>query len=187
MKEWYLQTGKIKATRPKRRKQIIQYSYLQKLRGVCLLGLAWARTKPSSSLNSLLQMLMLIWPWSKMTLFLVVQITNLGERHYRNGKLPISTKKGSFWWRDTFGFLDLFKGMSSLIVSIGSTCLLWYDLFWQHLSPSFSRIVFVGKEQGYHSPAGSTPVISDLFLHPLSSLITNFNSLSAFWLLYLIL
>lgn len=50
------------------------------------------------------------------------------EKHYRNGKLPNHTKKGSFWWRDTLKLLDAYKGMSMNNIQNGSTCLFWFVL-----------------------------------------------------------
>jgi hypothetical protein len=52
------------------------------------------------------------------------------DKHYRNGKVPnINTPKGSFWWRDALKTLDKYKGMGSIYVENGKTCLLWDDLW----------------------------------------------------------
>jgi hypothetical protein len=49
------------------------------------------------------------------------------EKHYRNGKLPSHVKKGSFWWKDSLKLLDKFKGMASVSVIDGASCMLWED------------------------------------------------------------
>lgn len=52
------------------------------------------------------------------------------DKHYRNGKLPNTlVPKGSFWWRDALKLLDKYKGLASVVVSNGETCLLWEDLW----------------------------------------------------------
>jgi hypothetical protein len=49
--------------------------------------------------------------------------------HYPNGTLPTNNKKGSFWWKDALKFLESFKGMTSLTISDGSSCLFWTDIW----------------------------------------------------------
>lgn len=49
------------------------------------------------------------------------------KKHYSNGKLPSHVKKGSFWWKDILKLLDKFKGMASVSMADGSSCLLWDD------------------------------------------------------------
>jgi hypothetical protein len=52
------------------------------------------------------------------------------DKHYRNGKLPsITVPKGSFWWRDTLKLLDKYKGLASVTIFSGQTCLFWDDLW----------------------------------------------------------
>jgi hypothetical protein len=47
------------------------------------------------------------------------------DKHYRNDKLPNSAApKGSFWWNDILKLLDKYKGMASVIISDGRSCLL---------------------------------------------------------------
>lgn len=36
------------------------------------------------------------------------------ESHYKNGKLPISNNKGSFWWKDIIKLLDSYKGLTKV-------------------------------------------------------------------------
>jgi len=45
------------------------------------------------------------------------------EKHYRNGKLPGHTKKGSFWWRDILKYLPHFKEMTRVQLQCGSSIL----------------------------------------------------------------
>jgi hypothetical protein len=49
------------------------------------------------------------------------------EKRYANGRLPNHVKKGSFWWRDILKLLDKFKGMASVSVYNGVSCLFWED------------------------------------------------------------
>lgn len=51
------------------------------------------------------------------------------ERHYSNGRLPGTSRCGSFWWRDIVKLLESFKGMARVTVQNGSTCFLWQDLW----------------------------------------------------------
>jgi hypothetical protein len=52
------------------------------------------------------------------------------DKHYTNGKLPdIRMPKGSFWWRDVLKLLHKFKGMASVTIFSGQSCLLWDDLW----------------------------------------------------------
>jgi hypothetical protein len=53
-------------------------------------------------------------PWVKL----------IWDKHYRNGKLPSSTTpRGSFWWRDILKLLKKFKGMASVLIASGKSCL----------------------------------------------------------------
>ena len=59
-------------------------------------------------------------PWVKL----------IWDKHYRNDKLPNSTTpRGSFWWRDILKLLEKFKGMASVLVANGKTCLFWDDVW----------------------------------------------------------
>jgi hypothetical protein len=49
------------------------------------------------------------------------------EKHYRNNKLPGTTKKGSFWWRDVLKNLPQFKNMTKIQPKYGDTCIFWKD------------------------------------------------------------
>jgi len=46
------------------------------------------------------------------------------EKYYSNDRLPNHIRKGSFWWRDLLKVLDKFKGMASVNVASGNSCLL---------------------------------------------------------------
>lgn len=61
------------------------------------------------------------------------------ETHYSNGKLPSHVKKGSFWWRDILKLLDTYKGIASVSLNNGRTCMLWSDL-WNGIVPSQSYL-----------------------------------------------
>jgi hypothetical protein len=49
------------------------------------------------------------------------------EKHYRNGRLPDTVKKGSFWWRDVLKLLAAFKEMTIIHVKNGQSCFFWKD------------------------------------------------------------
>jgi len=49
------------------------------------------------------------------------------EKHYRNGKLPIHIRKGSFWWRDNLKLLPDFKNIAMPQIHNGETSLFWHD------------------------------------------------------------
>jgi hypothetical protein len=51
------------------------------------------------------------------------------EKYYSNGRLPNHTRKGSFWWKDILKLLQKFKGMASVNVQNGKSCLFWDDLW----------------------------------------------------------
>ena len=59
------------------------------------------------------------------------------EKLYPNGKLPGHKREGSFWWRDNLKLLDQFKGLATVNIKDGKTCLLWQDL-WGGRVPAFS-------------------------------------------------
>ena len=92
------------------------------------------------------------------------------EKHYRNGKLPDHTKRGSFWWSDNLKLLDKYKGMASVSASNGSTCLLW-DNCWQGppWKLTFPELYSFVKKPNISLAAASvvSPLI-DLFNLPLS-------------------
>lgn len=51
------------------------------------------------------------------------------ESYYDSGKLPGTSKKGSFRWRDVLKSLDKFKGIARVEINNGKSCLLWKDLW----------------------------------------------------------
>lgn len=76
------------------------------------------------------------------------------EKHYRNGKLPGTVKKGSFWWRDVLKLLPTFKRMAAVQVKNGTTCFFWQDnwcsqpfqeLFPQAFSFAQNKLITVSK------------------------------------------
>lgn len=59
-------------------------------------------------------------PWVKL----------IWDKRYRDGKLPSpSLLKGSFWWKDALKLLKKCKGLASVTIFNGQTCLLWDDLW----------------------------------------------------------
>lgn len=100
-------------------------------------------------------------PWVKL----------IWERHYSNGRLPnSSTPKGSFWWRDTLKLIDKFKGLASVIISNGQTCLFWDDLWnGQVRKQQFPELHSFAKNKRISlSKAVSTEELVNLFNLPLS-------------------
>lgn len=49
------------------------------------------------------------------------------KKHYRNGKLPNHTKKGSFWWGDILKLLNDFKSLANPQIKNGQSILFWHD------------------------------------------------------------
>jgi hypothetical protein len=93
------------------------------------------------------------------------------NKHYRNGKLPSSSiPKGSFWWRDALKLLEKFKGLASVSVANGQTCLLWDDLWnGQVRKLQFPELYSLAKNKGISlSKAHNTPDTHDLFNLPVS-------------------
>jgi hypothetical protein len=43
------------------------------------------------------------------------------EKYYANGRLPGTSRLGSFWWRDVLKLLTSFKGLSRVILRDGKT------------------------------------------------------------------
>lgn len=92
------------------------------------------------------------------------------ESYYSSDKLPSTTKKGSFWWRDVLKLLDKFKGMAKVTVNDGRSCFFWEDLWGDdtlvHKYPelfSFAKKKQITFKQGFsHTP------LHGLFHLPLS-------------------
>jgi len=51
------------------------------------------------------------------------------EWYYSNGRLPGTSRLGSFWWRDIVKLLSSYKGMARVQIKNGATCFLWQDLW----------------------------------------------------------
>ena len=49
--------------------------------------------------------------------------------NYQNDKLPSAIKKRYFWWKDITKLLDKFKGIATVNLADGRTCLLWWDIW----------------------------------------------------------
>lgn len=91
-------------------------------------------------------------------------------KHYKNGKLPNHIKRGSFWCRDILKLLDKFKGMASVSVADGSSCLLWDDCWWeQPLKLAFPELFSYAKKPAISlKEAVSASLSANLFHLPLS-------------------
>lgn len=92
------------------------------------------------------------------------------EKYYANGKLPNHTKKGSFWWKDVLKLLDKFKGMASVSVADGVSCLFWEDCWsGQPLKLEFPELFsFVKKPSISLKDASLVAPAYNLFNLPLS-------------------
>ena len=106
---------------------------------------------------------------------------------YSDGSLPSSQKKGSFQWRDLLKLLDSFKGIAVVNVRDGKSCLLWEDMWLNHIPKlSFPKLFsFANNPQIALTDAFSAGGPSDLFhlaisdtaLQQLITLAENLNSL----------
>jgi len=78
----------------------------------------------------------------------------IGKKYYSNGKLPNHVRRGSFWWRDVLKLLDKFKGLASVNIADGSSCLLWDDM-WDGRVPRFAlpELYSFAKKNKSVSPA----------------------------------
>lgn len=56
---------------------------------------------------------------------------------------------GSFWWRDIFSLMDIYRGITSCIPGAGDTILLWKDLWDKNgvLQDSYKRLFSYAKEE----------------------------------------
>lgn len=91
--------------------------------------------------------------------------------HYPHGALPINNNRGSFWWKDILKSLVSFKGLASVIVSDGSTCLFWKDIWNNNLMSSIFPELFSFARAHHISVQSfiSTNDRSELFHLPLST------------------
>jgi hypothetical protein len=72
----------------------------------------------------------------------------LWEKYYNSGKLPNTSKKGSFWWKDILKLLTKFKGMAAVEIGDGSSCLLWEDLWGNDImSQKFLELFSFAKDK----------------------------------------
>jgi hypothetical protein len=93
------------------------------------------------------------------------------DKHYRNAKLPSSsTPKGSFWWRDALKLLDKYKGLASVSIANGQTCLLWDDLWNGQVSKiKFPELYSFAKNKSINlNTTQNAPVLHDFFNLPVS-------------------
>ena len=70
------------------------------------------------------------------------------EKYYKSGKLPESSKKGSFWWRDIVKLLNKFKGMARVEIENGPSYFLWEYLWGNEiLNQKFLELFSFAKKQ----------------------------------------
>ena len=88
-----------------------------------------------------------------------------------HGALPMNNNRGSFWWKDVLKSLVSFKGLASVIVSDGSSCLFWLDIWNNNLMSSiFPELFSFAWAQNISVQSFiSTNNRSDLFHLPLSA------------------
>ena len=93
------------------------------------------------------------------------------EKHYQNDKIPSAIKKGSFWWKDNIKLLDKFKGIATVNLADGRTCLLWCDIWeGQVCAQAYPELFSFAKLENLSvQKALSTTSIVQLFHLPLSS------------------
>jgi hypothetical protein len=87
------------------------------------------------------------------------------EKHYKNGKLPNHTRKGSFWWKDNLKLLNKFKSSTVITVENGQSCIFWTDN-WRPISPATSapELFFFAKNKFLSvNVVLNTDEISELF------------------------
>jgi hypothetical protein len=92
------------------------------------------------------------------------------ENHYYNVNLPSQARRGSFWWTDILKLLDKFKGMASVSVADGSSCLLWDDCWHgQPFKMEFLELFSFAKKPNISlKMAAAASEASSLFNLPLS-------------------
>ena len=92
------------------------------------------------------------------------------EKYYSNGRLPGSSRHGSFWWKDILKLSNSFKGMSRVIIKDGATCFLRQDLWTgQILDQSFPELFSYAKNTLILvKKACQSQELYDLFHLPLS-------------------
>jgi hypothetical protein len=91
--------------------------------------------------------------------------------HYPQGALLINNNRGSFWWKDILKSLVSFKGLASAIVSDGSSCFFWEDIWNNNLTSSIFPELFSFARTQHISVQSfiSTNDRSELFHFPLST------------------
>jgi hypothetical protein len=91
------------------------------------------------------------------------------EKHYRNGRLPNHTLKGSFWWRDILRLLGKFKSCASVLIQSGNTCSLWHDPWCDPVpSQAFPHLFSFTRSEFISFSKARAMDISNLFQLPLS-------------------
>ena len=91
--------------------------------------------------------------------------------NYQNDKLPSAIKKRYFWWKDITKLLDKFKGIATVNLADGRTCLLWWDIWeGQVCAQAYPKLLSFNKLENLSvQKAWSSTSIEQLFHLPLSS------------------
>lgn len=97
-------------------------------------------------------------------------VSLIWEKYYSNGSLPGTRKVGSFWWRDIIKLLYKFKGMASVMVGDGKSCLFWEDMWGDEvISQKFPELhSFARNKNVTHATAQSHQPFHSMFHLPLS-------------------
>lgn len=94
------------------------------------------------------------------------------HKYYDDTPPHAKPRCGSFWWRDIFSLMDIYRGITSCIPGAGDTVLLWKDLWDPNgvLQDSYRRLFSYAKEEDIslaHYMANPSP--EQNFLLPLSA------------------
>lgn len=71
------------------------------------------------------------------------------HKYYEDTPPHAKPRCGSFWWRDTFSLINIYRGITTCLPGAGDTILLWKDL-WDNdglLQDTFRRLFSFAKEE----------------------------------------
>lgn len=79
-------------------------------------------------------------------------------------------EKGSFWWKDIFRLIPLFRAFTKVIIHLGETTLFWKDLWNDNLlEEEFNTLFTFAKNEGISVQAfNNSSELDQLFHLPLS-------------------
>jgi hypothetical protein len=91
------------------------------------------------------------------------------ESYYSNGKLPSTSKFGSFWWRNITKLINQYKGIAQAQVESGTSVMFWED-HWNSaiLKNCFPELFSFSKKQFITLHQVKNSNLPDLFFQPLS-------------------